>query len=107
MPDVYSRLLFAGSLPTNLLTSLFVVPTGATYVVRDMSVLLPSSSELFNIQVGPPGSTTVVWYWTARSTPDWQHWEGRLTVPTGMNLWGYASGADAQLTVSGYHLGAG
>jgi len=102
--SLYSTQFFAGTIPTNALTNAFTVPAGELVVLRDMDALIVTASDLFNVQIGVAGATTVVWYVTATATPEWVQWQGRTVVKAGESIWVYSSGSNTQAVLSGYLL---
>lgn len=102
--SVYSTLFFRGSLPVNALEQLYTVPATMTVVVRDMEMLTSGANDLFNVQIGTSGATTVMWYLSQLPAATWHQWQGRTVIPPGQSLYAYSAQGAAQLVVSGYLL---
>lgn len=102
--SVYSTRFFRGSLPTNSLDALYTVPAGMTVVLRDIEMLTAAANDLFNVQIGVSGSTTVVWYLSQLPASTWHQWSGRVVVDAGETVYAYSGLGAAQLVISGYLL---
>lgn len=102
----YSTQLAAQTLPANVFTSLYTVPTGDVVVIRDVEVFVGVTTSIFNLQVGSPGSTFIVWYLSSPAASSWHQWQGRTVVPAGQQIWAYSAAASLQVVVSGYLLTA-
>lgn len=102
--SVYSTRFFRGALPANTLEPLYTVPATMTVVLRDMEMLTAGANDLFNVQIGVSGSTTVLWYLSQLPAATWHQWGGRTVMDGGETLYGYSAQGAAQLVVSGYLL---
>lgn len=102
--STYSTQFFRGALSANVLKDLYTVQANTVVVIRDVELLISAEGDLFNLQIGPPGSTTVVWYVSGAPASSWHQWQGRTVAPAGEHLWAYSGLGAAQLIVSGYLL---
>lgn len=101
---VYSANLFHGPIPPAF-TELFTIPADKTGVLRDIELYSADPLEIgINIQVGLPGSTTII-YAVKMETGTWLQWRGDVVIPSGQGVWGYAGASTSvQICLSGYLL---
>lgn len=101
----YSTRFFAGNyVGSGLPDVVYTVPALQVVVLRDIEVF-SSSADAFNVQLGVPGQTHVVWLGKIATAGTWMQWQGRVVGNAGDTLTVYAASTGTQFMISGYLLG--
>ena len=100
----YSTQFFRGPVPAGVLGTLYTVPANDVVVLRDIELFIGGTADLFNLQIGVPGNTEIVWYLNSPPASSWHQWTGRTVVKGGESIFAFATNANDQIVVSGYLL---
>jgi hypothetical protein len=101
----YSTNFFTGELTVSG-TVLYTVPASYTAVLRDIEIYNGSgATPLFNIQGVVPGPLNgIIFLSGSFPLSEWVQWKGRVVLPAGSEITGYASAFPFYLLLSGYLL---
>ena len=101
---IYSTNLALGALGTSS-ANLYTSPAGVTTVVREIDLYSFSGATdyvVFGCNVAGIGAT--FWYFTTLAPAQTYQWKGRLVIPAGQVINGFAQSANNTYVISGYQL---
>jgi hypothetical protein len=102
----YSTNFWTGPVPAGS-TVLYTVPALEVVVIRDIEAFnSASSAQQISVQSRVSGSTGIIFNEAAAVSAANFQWQGRVVIPAGGELLGYAAEAGLLLIVSGYLLGS-
>lgn len=108
MSAVYSIRMFSGSVSSGGTVTLATVPPGYVWVVRDVSVTAPTSTDAGSVAIYVSGGTpsATIQRWASVAGLSTVQWQGRQVLEAGDDLRMLVGAGSVQALVSGYQLSA-